>query len=312
MADSRIVRIGILSSDRVNMLNWEEEVFYRRLMSIVDDFGRYDARPSVLRCQLYPLKLDKMSEASIQRCLTACEAARLVRLYSVEGKPYVEINNFGQRVQSKSKWPDPPDGDKQSSTVINGDPPSSTVYTESESETYTESNINNSHAYSEKPDLSVCVPPERLNPHSESDAEGFARFVKAVCDLRPTWQRVMPNCGEIGVARELYNSVKGAIKPSDFVLLKAYFDDFRTAKDRHGEKFWRPDGRKAFIENFAGILASAERWRKETRWRPAKAMANANAKVVVAVDDDEGEALSVEEAMALLDESRGYRVGEQI
>ncbi|MEG0428175.1 MAG: hypothetical protein RR553_09805 [Akkermansia sp.] len=117
----------------------------------------------------------------------------------------------------------------------------------------------------------------------------------------------MPNCGEVGVARELYNSVKGAIKPSDFVLLKAYFDDFRTAKDRHGEKFWRPDGRKAFIENFAGILASAERWRKETRWRPAKAMANANAnaKVVVAVDDAEGEALSVEEAMALLDEARG-------
>ena len=48
----RIVRQGILTSDRVNQLDWGAECFYRRLMSIVDDYGRYDARPAVLRAQL--------------------------------------------------------------------------------------------------------------------------------------------------------------------------------------------------------------------------------------------------------------------
>lgn len=105
---NRIIREGIITSEAVNSLNWEVEVFYRRLLSVVDDFGRFDARPSVLRSALYPLKLDSMREDSVQRCLKSCEAARLVVLYSVEGKEYLEVTNFRQQVRSKnSKYPAP-------------------------------------------------------------------------------------------------------------------------------------------------------------------------------------------------------------
>lgn len=118
---NRILRDGILTSERVNALNWEQEVFYRRLFSVVDDYGRFDGRPVILRSALYPLKLDQMRETNIERCLETLETTGLVRLYAVDGKPYLEVVNFSQRIQSKSKWPAPPwDGDPPSSTVERG------------------------------------------------------------------------------------------------------------------------------------------------------------------------------------------------
>lgn len=109
----RIVRADILTSDHVNALSWQAEVFYRRLFSIVDDFGRYDGRASLLRAHLYPLKLDKVSEADIGKWLTECVNADLVSLYQVSGRPYVEVLRFGQRVRAESsKWPSPADADQ--------------------------------------------------------------------------------------------------------------------------------------------------------------------------------------------------------
>ena len=69
---TRILRDGILTSERVNTLDWEAEVFYRRLLSLGDDFGLFDARPAILRPSLYPLKLDQMRETNIQSCLNDC------------------------------------------------------------------------------------------------------------------------------------------------------------------------------------------------------------------------------------------------
>ena len=49
---TRLLREGILDSERVNRLNAAEEVFYRRLMSKVDDHGFYDARSAILRAYI--------------------------------------------------------------------------------------------------------------------------------------------------------------------------------------------------------------------------------------------------------------------
>ena len=64
---NRVIREGILTSERIEMLGWAEEVFYRRLMSVVDDFGRYYARPALLRAACYPLLLTKRMEAAAAR-----------------------------------------------------------------------------------------------------------------------------------------------------------------------------------------------------------------------------------------------------
>lgn len=105
----RLLREGILTSDRVDKLAAAEEVFYRRLMSVVDDFGRFDGRPAILRTSLYPLRVERVREADIVRSLACCQEAGLIRLYSVAGKPYLEVLDFRQQVRAKvSKYPDPP------------------------------------------------------------------------------------------------------------------------------------------------------------------------------------------------------------
>ena len=103
----RIIRMGILTSDTINALSWEAEVFYRRLQSVADDYGRYDGRVSVLRSMLYPLKIDQVSTSRVQAWLEETVKVGAVRLYEVEGKPFVEVLRFKQRIRSDSKWPSP-------------------------------------------------------------------------------------------------------------------------------------------------------------------------------------------------------------
>src|SRR5678815_3314811 len=78
---TRLVREGIINSDRINELDNAAEVFYRRLLNKVDDYGLYDARPSILRSSLYPLRVNKVSEAACLRWLAICEKAGLIVLY---------------------------------------------------------------------------------------------------------------------------------------------------------------------------------------------------------------------------------------
>ena len=149
MATSRMIREGFLDSEKVAALSWRTECFFHRLLLVADDYGLFDARPTVLRTRLFPLHLDKVSNQDIQDCLHETEAAGLVRAYCVGGKDYVQIINFGQRRQSKPKFP-LPDGDspcntvshgnQRESTVNNGESRKSTAYTETEtkSKTYTE------------------------------------------------------------------------------------------------------------------------------------------------------------------------------
>ena len=120
---NRIIRDGILTSERVDKLNWAEEVFCRRLQSVVDDYGRYYAKPELLIAACYPLRIRKVSESDVGKFLTACVSAGLVSTYQTnDGKHYLELTDFGQRIQSKSRFPGCLD-DQRKSTVENGDPP---------------------------------------------------------------------------------------------------------------------------------------------------------------------------------------------
>lgn len=119
---NRILRDGILASEGVCSLRWAEEVFYRRLMSVADDHGRFHSMPTLLRAACYPLQIDKVSDSDIGKWISACEEAGLVRVYpATDGKRYLQIIKFNQRVQAKSKFPDPFDSD------VNGESPLVTV-----------------------------------------------------------------------------------------------------------------------------------------------------------------------------------------
>lgn len=116
----RILREGILTSDAVDRLTPPAEVFYRRLMSVVDDFGRFDGRPSILRAACFPLRIDKVREADISRWIHELETAGLIALYAVDGKAFVLFHKAGTPRAKNSKYPDPPGTCAQTCADENG------------------------------------------------------------------------------------------------------------------------------------------------------------------------------------------------
>jgi hypothetical protein len=103
---TRILRDGINDSLRINALSERAELFYRRLMSIVDDFGRYEAEPLILHAKLYGLRRSvsvEEVEGFLEECCVGGDDA-LVTTYTIGKKKYLQINQFGQRERT-AKYP---------------------------------------------------------------------------------------------------------------------------------------------------------------------------------------------------------------
>lgn len=91
----------------VDELDVHAERFFVRLIMKVDDFGRFSADKRLLKSQLFPLKSD-IRDTDIARCLTACEKAGLITIYTVASKCYLQIENFKQTLRQKTtKYPAP-------------------------------------------------------------------------------------------------------------------------------------------------------------------------------------------------------------
>lgn len=100
-----------MTSERIAALSWPAEVFYRRLMSVVDDYGRYFAKPMALRAACYPMQLDRVKDAEIEKWLTESQDAKLIQMYEVDAQIFLELLDFRQQVRAKkSKFPDPVNG----------------------------------------------------------------------------------------------------------------------------------------------------------------------------------------------------------
>jgi len=113
---NRVVREGFLDSDRINKMDFGSQVFFIRLMLIVDDYGRFDGRVPVIKSKAYPL--DNQTQENVSKWLSTVCQEGLVRLYEVDGKQYLFINEFNQRLRKmKSKWPVPPDSNMPQSDV---------------------------------------------------------------------------------------------------------------------------------------------------------------------------------------------------
>ena len=98
-----------MRSPRINQLSQCGELFFRRLMSVVDDYGRTEAHPTLLRSSCYPLLIDKVTEDDVSAHLAECEQLSLLTTYMIEEKAFLEVTNFNQQIRAKqSKFPGPP------------------------------------------------------------------------------------------------------------------------------------------------------------------------------------------------------------
>lgn len=146
---TRLIRDGILTSFQVNRLSQGAELFYRRLMSVVDDYGRMEAHPAILLAKCYPLQSGRVTIQDVEKWLSECgelpsddgglrssdgDPLPLVSQYEVKRKKYIQINNFCQRERSE-KYPrpeNPPsfDGElRQSAAYARASPPPSNTNT---------------------------------------------------------------------------------------------------------------------------------------------------------------------------------------
>lgn len=132
---SRLIREGIIESERVNRLSGPAELFYRRLMNRADDYGRFHANPALLRASLFPLQLDRYSESDVKQMLSECTAPAphpLIIIY--DGGKHLQIMNFKQQTRSPSKFPQPSQDELLIKCEANATQPTKRMCSESESE----------------------------------------------------------------------------------------------------------------------------------------------------------------------------------
>lgn len=116
---NRILKESITTSDTIDRLSAFEETMFYRLIVTADDYGRFDARPQILKARLYPLKKD-VREKQIMVALRKICSVELAFLYTVDGKPFGQIESWDRHQQiraKKSKCPAPA-GDLQASDII--------------------------------------------------------------------------------------------------------------------------------------------------------------------------------------------------
>jgi hypothetical protein len=124
----RILRDGILDSRAVQAVSDAAMLLYYRLISVVDDYGRFDFDPHVIRSRCFSFVSDRWSAERIEECMNElCSVVvppnriPLVTAYECESRQYFQINKFGQRTQAKPRFPAPPAASKNGSKPHSGE-----------------------------------------------------------------------------------------------------------------------------------------------------------------------------------------------
>jgi hypothetical protein len=118
---NRILKESICTSENIEQLSGQAEVFFYRLLVQCDDFGRMDARPAILRARCYPLRTDRVTERDIASCLEELVETHLICLYDVDQRPYLQVKTWDKHQQKRakhSKYPDMQASDSNCNQVI--------------------------------------------------------------------------------------------------------------------------------------------------------------------------------------------------
>lgn len=106
---SRIVREGILRSATVNSLSAGAEVFYRRLMSVADDYGRFEADLDILKTNCFPMAARRklVRDEELKQWLEECTSTTPPLIVVYHGGEFLQFTKFRQQTRAASKYPQP-------------------------------------------------------------------------------------------------------------------------------------------------------------------------------------------------------------
>lgn len=107
---NRMLKESMRYSEKINALTDFQFRLWTSLLTYVDDYGRGDARTPVIKGACFPLR-ERVTNKDIDAALAGLAGVDCVRLYEVDGKPYLYFPNWDehQTVRNKrSKFPEPP------------------------------------------------------------------------------------------------------------------------------------------------------------------------------------------------------------
>lgn len=103
---TRYLKPGVRDSEAIDSLTPLAETLFYRLLVTVDDFGRYDGRPAMVKAHCFPVK--DMTAAKCAALLEELHSSGLVHMYTVDGKPCVQMCKWDNIPRAKeSKYPAP-------------------------------------------------------------------------------------------------------------------------------------------------------------------------------------------------------------
>lgn len=184
-------------SEKVNGLTVHAERFFVRLIMKVDDYGCFYANPPLVKASCFPLLLDAVREADISRWMAECQKAGLIVLYEADGKRYLQIIDFKQRMdKARAKFPFPTENQLRGDSVelVNDFP----AETETENET------------ERKPNRAKALVAVTGNPHESKE-------------LKNEYQSLV-NSLEGKPQLEVWNSLRDFIRDKKPVFIEPYFD----------------------------------------------------------------------------------------
>jgi hypothetical protein len=115
-----LVRPGIIDSERVCALSLACQLFFRNILHCADGKGRFPADAAEIRHALY-YRQSNVASSHVEAWLLKCNEARLVKLYTRDGKRFGEIENYGQRDTKRRTLYPPAEGQEELSLAA--DPP---------------------------------------------------------------------------------------------------------------------------------------------------------------------------------------------
>lgn len=251
---SRVLREGLLDSDAIGAVSPGAEMLFVRLLLLADDFGRYDGRVSVI-CRRAFVNRRAVDEHMTADWLQELDNADLLRLYEVDGKPYLEIQNFRQRTRAQvSKYPARAvpgvknqaltrKDDGQAADMRQADDRPTRTYSESESESDIPLTPTGGAAVPAAADATPA------GAEGDDEAQGVDGQRTGPIEIR-TWLAQCAAAGEkpvpTGCAALLYAQQAGI--PDEFIVLH-----WREFKTRHAENRKRyRDWRKTLLNSLRG------------------------------------------------------------
>jgi hypothetical protein len=107
----RFLKPTIRQSKRWNTASYFAQSLFIRLITIADDYGRYEADYRLLSNEAFPYGSPEGKNVEVSQVESAFKELQdsgMINRYEANGNWYFEINNWQERVRSASRYPDPP------------------------------------------------------------------------------------------------------------------------------------------------------------------------------------------------------------